>query len=137
MQSTYFEPQGSESLSNVNHAFGDPFGISLIYAHMKRHQAKDLIKAAKKFDGNGNLIIDNRFPATIEVVEADSNSTTNHELGLDDFIAEGRNKLARRELAISATTFLQAIKIKADIEKSTKDRRLDAMKSMFGGAGGK
>lgn len=133
MQSTYFNPQGTENLMDVVHSFGDPFKSTTMYQHMRRHQAKDLIKAASKFDENGNLLIDNRMKPTIEVIENPTSSTTNYELGLDEFIQAGRDKMARGELPISASTFVAAIKAKADIEKSTKDRRLDMVKAFFSG----
>lgn len=58
-------------------------------------------------------------------------STTEHEVALDEFIHEGRNKMARGELSITSQTLLQAIKTKADIEKNTKDRRMDMIKAFF------
>lgn len=138
MQSTYFNPQGSESLMDVVHAYGDPFGPSTVYAHMRRHQAKDLIKAERMLENyEDNKINKGLVDNTVSVIEASVESTDKHEIGLDQFIAEGRDKLVRGEMQVSATTFLQAIKIKADIQKSTKDRRLDAMKAMFSGASGR
>lgn len=132
MLSTYFNPQGAENMMDVVRAWGSPFGSSIMYAHFKRHQAKDLIRAASKFDENGNLVIDTRMKPTIEVVESiDPKSTTNYELGLDEFIKAGRDKLARGEMAISGTTFIAAINAKANIDKNTKDRRLEMIKSFF------
>ena len=132
MQSTYFNPQGSETMMDVVHSWGDPFGSSIMYAHFKRHQAKDLIRAASKFDENGNLAIDNRMKPTIEVIESiDPKSTTNYELGLDEFIKAGRDKLARGEMQVSGTTLVAAINAKANIDKNTKDRRLDTIKAFF------
>lgn len=130
MQSTYFNPQGSENLMGVVHAFGDPFKSSIMYAHMKRHQPKDLVKAAKLFDENGNAEVVN----TVRMLETPTRAETAHEMGLDDFIQLGRDKLARGEMSITATTYLTAIKVKMDNEAKTKDRRVDVMKGLFSGA---
>ena len=138
MQSTYFNPQGSESLMDVVHAFGDPFKSSAMYQHMKRHQTKDLIKAAESFDENGNGVLNNpAITNTVRMLDRPSEATENHEIGLDEFIQQGRDKMVRGEMQITANTYLQAIKIKADIQKSNKDRKLDAMKALFGGASGR
>lgn len=132
MQSTYFNPQGNETMMDVVHTWGDPFGSSIMYAHFKRHQAKDLIRAASRFDDKGNLMIDKRMKPTVEVIEhIDPKATTNYELGLDEFIQSGRDKLARGEMQVSASTFVAAIKTKSDIDKNTKDRRLDMIKAFF------
>lgn len=120
MQSTYFNPEGTETVMDINLAFGAPFKRAMLYAHLKRHQSKDLIKAKPI------------VPAEVIMgVEANSMSTTEHEVALDEFIHEGRNKMARGELSITSQTLLQAIKTKADIEKNTKDRRMDMIKAFF------
>lgn len=127
MKSTYFDPDGHETLSEINASFGSPFKVTAIYQHMKRHQFKDLILAPK-----GGLI--DTVESTLEMLDAPIESKANHEIGLDDFIQEARNKLARGELQISATTFLQAIKIKMENEKGNKDRKFEALKTLFAGA---
>lgn len=127
MQSTYFNPKGQESLAMVIHDFGDPFPLSTCYAHMQRHQDEDLIRARKRFQ----TIAPPEDTQAMTAIEGQVVSEAQHETGLDEFIREGREKLLRKEMSISATTYLQAIKIKADIDKSTKDRRLDAAKAFF------
>lgn len=131
MQSKYFQPSGSESLATVVHDFGDPFPIITVYRHMHRHQLNDLIKARQRFKE-----VEHPHTGLVQAagaVEGDIVSKGEHELGLDEFIREGRQKLLRKEMTISATTYLAAIKIKSDVEKSTKDRRLDMVKSFFAG----
>lgn len=138
MQSTYFNPHGQESLMEVNRRYGGLFTSSTLYAHMKRHQHKDILAAEKRADEMEKAAkgIKPILPAVVQAVEGQVVSTQDHERGLDKFIREGEEMLDRREMKLSATTYLQAIKIKADIEKSTKDRRLDAVKSMFKGISG-
>ena len=131
--SSYFSPEATESPMDVNKAYKNIFGQSTLYACLKRHHGQDLVRPASKVV-DGQLVIDNRMKATYEVIERVGGPTTNHELGLDDFIEQGRQKLANGELSITATTFLQAIKTKMDNDAKTKDRRADLLSGLFKGA---
>jgi len=134
MTSSYFNPSSTTSLPAVLRAYGNPVGMVNVYAHIKRHQYAHSLQAPSKIV-DGKLYVDKRMKPTFEVVEALPGSpTTNHELGLDDFIARGRAKLASGELTITATTFLQAIKVKMDNDAKTKDRRADMLTGLFKGA---
>lgn len=121
MQSSYFHEGAHESPAKINKSFGMPFKTVTLYAHLNRHQKRDRIKAPMPI----------AVPEVVNSVEATPITTTEHEMGLDEFIREGRAKLARREMQVTASTYLQAIKTKAEIEKSTKDRRLEAIKAFF------
>lgn len=134
MQSKYFNPAGHESLAAVVHDFGDPFPLATMYMHMWRHQESDIQRARKKFKEIEHPHSSSK-PTPVDVVEGDVVSKAEHEKTLDEFIFEGRQKLLRRELPITATTLLAAIKIRSDIDKTTKDRRLDMIKSFFAGGG--
>lgn len=83
----------------------------------------------------GDTVPANAPPAAVAAatVEGDVVSRAQHELGLDEFIRSGRDKLLRGEMTITATNYLQAIKIKSDNEKNTKDRRLEMIKNFFSG----
>lgn len=132
--SSYFNPEGKSGPMQVVHAYGDPFIEVTLYACLQRHHGKNRIRAAAKVV-DGQVVVDSRFKSTVEVVEQiATGSVTNHELGLDDFIQQGRDKLARNELQITATTFLQAIKTKMDNDAKTKDRRADMLQGLFKGA---
>lgn len=131
--SSYFNPEATESPMDVVHDYKGIFGQSLLYACLKRHHSKDLIRPASKII-NGELVIDNRMKPTFEVIERVGGATTNHELGLDDFIEKGRTMLANGELRITATTYLTAIKTKMDNDAKTKDRRVDLLSNLFKGA---
>lgn len=143
MQSTYFNPQGTESLAQVIHDFGDLFKLPTVYLHMSRHQESDLQKARKRFTPrNPELVVHPHnagagLPAVAGAVESAVTSQSEHEMALDEFIYEGRQKLLAKEMPITATNFLQAIKIKSDNEKSTKDRRMEMIKQFFTGGGEK
>lgn len=137
MQSKYFQPSGHESLADVIHSFGDPFGLPVAYAHMQRHQASDLIAAKKRFEGSTIASVHNSGPNKVVVavgaVEGQVISQGEHETALDEFIRVGHEKLQAREMTISATNFLKAIEVRANINKNTKDRRMEMIKSFFSG----
>lgn len=122
MQSTYFNPDGTESLSAVSRAFGDPFPGSSLRTHMVRHQKRDIIRAEAKINP-----IETTNPVGVML-----DATGDHIGSLKNFIREGDAKLQKGEMSITATTYLQAIKIMADVEKGNKDRKFDAMKFMMG-----
>lgn len=109
-----------------------PFSEPSFYKHALRHQGKDRILAmpVEKIKEKQERI--KQLKETFQIVESNSDSTTAHEIGLDDFIEQGRDQLARREMPISANTFLTAIRTKADIEAHNKDRKLDVLKSFQG-----
>lgn len=129
MQSTYFDPQGTESMMDVVRAFGNRFPGSSMRTHMARHQQKDIIRAEARIQ-----------PAPIapmlEMIEPSDVPLDPHEKSLDNFILEGDAKLQAGEMSITAQTYLTAIKIKADIQKSSKDRKVDVFKAMMGKASG-
>lgn len=132
--SSYFNPEGKSGPNQVNKAYGMPFLEVTLYRCLQKHHNSQKIRAATKVV-NGEVVVDSRFKGTLEVVEhIPTGSVTNHELGLDDFISQGRDKLARGELQITATTFLQAIKTKMDNDAKTKDRRADMLQGLFKGA---
>lgn len=131
MKSTYFKPDGEESLAYVVHDFGDPFSLQTTYAHMWRHQAEDL-KAVGRMPkmvtkGKGSISL----PKVASAVEGEVVTRAPHETALDAFIKQGEEKLERREMSITATNFLQAIKTRSEIDKTTKDRRMEMIKQFF------
>ncbi len=135
MISRYFNPDGTEALAEVVHAFGDPVKLPSVYMHMQRHQPADLLRAKRRFT-EARREIEAPLPEEAEVLKTVDSSVLaqgDHERGLDDFIQQGRDLLVKKDMKISATTFLAAIKIRSEIDKSTKDRRLDMIKSFFAG----
>jgi len=120
MQSTYFNPSGSETLLDVFHDLGDPFPPTSIYSHMQRHQTRDLIRAEKAY----------RKPTVpvqaMTYIDRPADGSE-HEAGLEEFIHKGREKLLQDDMNITPTTYLQAIKIKQDTISKNKDRNKDFM----------
>jgi hypothetical protein len=116
----------------VNRAFGEPFKEQNLYRCLKQHHGYLLVQAPTKVV-DGQIIIDNRIKPTFEVVE-NTQGTSNAELGLEEFINKGRDKLARGEMQISAATFVAALGKRMDIDAKTKDRRADMLQGLFKGA---
>lgn len=156
MKSSYIDPEGQESLLSVNAKFGSVFKSATLYKHMRMHQAEDIERgeeAARLFsipnpnwqrhtsNSNSPTVIPNEptevrelLDSTEKAVEGDVIPRMQHEVALDDFIKLGREKVRKGEMLISAANYIAAIKVKTDIERSTKDRRLEMLKTMFAGA---
>lgn len=149
LRSTYFDPNGRESLLAVNERWGHPVKVQTLYRHMKRHQIKDIQRSEtllkmngqesavwQRTAGNRGLKKEDKdaLESTTEIIEAPVETRQNHEVGLDEFIQMGRAKLKIGDMNISAANYITAIKTKAEIERTTKDRRLEMLRSMFQGA---
>lgn len=146
--SSYFNPKGQESLPEVNKRFGEPFTQITLYKHAQRHM-KPNVPRWMKINGleekkNWHTALEKTRVATaeklevlentMELVERTPESISAHEQTLDDFITKGHEMIRDGQLKVTAQTLVQAIKAKADIEKSNKDRRFNALREMFAGA---
>jgi len=118
--SKYFDKTSDESLAQVIRDFNAPLNIQTVYNCIKRHHLQQTTALAK-------------FENTIKLINPTAGETE-HELGLDEFIHLGREKVSTGEIKINAQTYLGAIKIKAEIEKGNKDTKLELLKQMFQGA---
>lgn len=125
--SSYFVPGAPESLMGVVKRWDDPFIPVTMYYHMKKHMVANEIKGLRQTEEQMK-----QAAVPLDVIEGEVKSDTYHERGLDEFIMKGRELVARGELKINSATYLKAIQLKLDAEKSTKDRRLDAFKMMSG-----
>ena len=123
LMTSYITPESNYSINDVIRQFKAPFTYPAIVTHFRRHEPHLKDSPIDKLNN------------TVAVIEAGEDKA--HIKGLDDFIAEGRKKLARGELVITSTNYLQAIKIKSDDEKANKDRKVDLLRTMFAGAGPK
>lgn len=154
MNSTYFNMNGTETLMDVNNRYAQPFKMPTFYRHMSRHQTADIHIAEKLAEAKGvstpnwqrrtRQTAHKEVPSELKKVDMEAidntvaliegRSTTVHEQALDEFISIGRAKMDLGQVPISAANYIAAIKIKADIEMRTKDRKLDLLKNMFSGA---
>lgn len=146
MYSTYFNPEGKETLQDVNNRYGQPFKMPTLYRHMLRHQASDIAVSEKIAEAKGiqtpnwqrriprkpTAEVEKAVVNTVKIVEG--GGKPDFEKKLDAFIEAGNVVLGTGTMTISAANYLAAIKIKADIEMRTKDRKLEALKAMFSGA---
>jgi hypothetical protein len=125
---------GMESMAEVAIAFKVDINLNTLYKCMKNHHAHMKGKPAIRVNQKGEVVIDNNYITTQDLINSPDGIINNHELGLDEIIHHGRNLLASGQMQVTAQHFISAIKVKADIEKSNKDRKLDLLKSMFTGA---
>jgi len=146
--STYFNPKGQESLPEVRIRFGEPFTLITLYKHTQHHMKPNVARWLKhngltekknwqealektKLINTDKLV---ELQNTIDVVEEYKSTLAPHEESLDNFIKKGSDMIKDGTMNITAQTYIQAIKAKADIEKSNKDRRFNALREMFSGA---
>lgn len=140
LQSTYFNPKGEESLTACNTRWKTGIGMPLLYKHMQKHQASDIAysEASALITGEPSKVPQRKkdeLDATEALIEGPSMTPqSEYEIGLDDFIRMGTARLKSGGMQISAANYIQAIKTKADIERTQKDRKLELLKSMFSGA---
>lgn len=139
--STYFNKHGEYAITEVLKDFHDPFPAINFYQHAARHMKPNLEHWRRVFKVlPPSAMVKKKLQAkdlvkqTMEVIDEPTLSQAAHEQALDEFIAKGREKLDYGNLPITATTFIQAIKTKAEMENKTKDRRYDALKQLFAGA---
>lgn len=146
--SSYFNPKGQESLPEVNKRFGEPFTQITLYKHTQRHM-KPNVPRWMKLNGleekkNWHTALEKTKVATaeklevlentMEVIDKTPSSFSPHERALDKFIQKGDEMVDDGLLKITAQTYIQAIKAKAEIESKNKDRRFNALREMFSGA---
>lgn len=132
--STYFDKTEQLTLPSVMAKYSCTIPRQTVYNCLKRHHAAFLNRPATRVNSKGEVVVDSRFAATETILDTPTGLVKNHELGLDEFINKGRDMVARGEIAITAANYITAIRIKSEIDKSNKDRKLDLLKSMFSGA---
>lgn len=136
----------------VNERWSHPFKMPTLYRHMQLHQKRDIQRSERlaKIEGKESKVwqrntikqapkreedvVTEIIESTEKVLESNGIPNQKHEVVLDKFIAIGEDRLAHNEIPITATNLLKAIEIKAKIDQSTKDRKLDMLRSMFTGA---
>lgn len=128
LSSSYYNPNGNESLIQVFKRWNAPFPTQTIYSHMRRHQSKPVAAI--------ELAAPVQAVPIEDLEEVTPRSGTAHERGLDEIISKGRNMIRSGELKLTTSALLTAIKTKSEIEKSKKDQGLEAMKLMAGAFGG-
>jgi len=118
LDSTYFNPEGHETLMDVVRNMEAPLSKDVLYQHFRKHEPQ--LRPSTPLEN------------TVQIVET---GDKNHIDTLDLFIQQGKELLKRKQLTITSTNLLQAIKVKSDDEKANKDRKVDLLRTMFAGAG--
>lgn len=135
MNSKWLDWSGTGNVADIIRQYNVDISYTTVMGHMKRHlkpmfDAQKEKAAIKEFIGNEKLVTQNQLKEVVtgEVIS----EKANHEAALDNFIDKFQTMVRNDEIQITATTGLQAIKIKAEIQKGNKDRKLDALKLMMG-----
>lgn len=159
--SSYFDPSSPESLNALADDYVGLFSRASLYNHVRKHgiitpsaakYRKDKIIAAAKGDviplkGGDHInsaveAVGKLVPQVMGDVIAGTPLAPDslYEQSLDDIIIVGMDDFKKGKIKLNAATLLTAIKIKADIESKTKDRKADFVAAMAaivaGGASG-
>ena len=127
--SQYFDSQSTETFPQVFGFFKPPMNVQTAYTCMKKHFAQ--FQKEVSITHEGEIVVDKRRKSLGAVLE--EHGSSNHDIGLDEFIELGRQMVKDGRINITGQTYLQAIKIKKDDEKGNKDREADMIKAFFAG----
>jgi len=133
-QTRWFDENSPETISDFYHRTTPPVPYLAFYRHMLNHTTvmkHSLENRKKKEQGlpiNREIAPDILVPdlSNVEVVDTD------YMGALDETIRKFHTAVRTNKIPLSLTGGLQAIKIRADIDKSNKDRKLDAFKAFSG-----
>lgn len=138
----YKREQGDETLGDIAGEIG--VGTQSIYNHAKRHMedisdryidrsrvqaAKKVAEVRAKVQKEAELVISTATMDAIEVRPLEI-------VALDDYIAQAKAMIDNKELKITATTFLQATKIKSDWQVKQQTNKTEFMKAIYAMASG-
>lgn len=127
LATSYFSPAGTESLLVVFREAGVEFPASSIYSHAQRHEQNALARARRQY-------LKSEASTAIVLPAVTKHSDSDYQGSLNEFIAAGRIKLANNDLRITASTYLTAIRIKADTNNADAERKIEMLKTIFAGA---
>lgn len=136
LQSNYFNVNSLDSIIDVMWKFQCPLKVINVQKHCLNH-LKPMVEKTVEAKVAQALSLGKKTAQEVlqgEVVAPESD--TYHEQVLDDVIKKSHQLLKEDKIKIDADVMLKALKIKADIEKSKKDRKLDALKAFAGMSGG-
>ena len=123
----YFDPSSPENASEFFIRTSPPFSRESYYRHLRHHTAllKSMIANAKSRNVKGTLV----KQEVIDLKVFADDSPSDHVDALDDVINRFHRAVREGKVPMTMQGGLQAIKIKADIEKSNKDRKVDLFKA--------
>lgn len=130
MLTKYFDPNAIESVDDVLKSFGYPVSRGSVYVHLRKHQGIERAEVREE-----NSIAPSGVIKSVLLGEMiETNATDPHERLLDRLIYEGDALLDEGKLTLTTNQVLTAIKTKAEIQSKNKDRKVDALKTLFKGA---
>lgn len=135
----YFDVNSLESIIDVMWKHRCPLKVLNVQRHCKNH-LKPKMDASAAHQVAQALLLGKKDASEVlgrplegQVIETTSGL---HEEVLDATIKKYYSELKADRIKITADIGLKAIKIKSDIEKANKDRKLDALKAFSGMSGG-
>lgn len=137
LHTKHIDINNKDTVTDVWKRFNVPLPYTSVMQHVRRH----IIPAYESFKERmivRQAISDKKLVTEEDLkkaLEGEVGTKASHEQTLDSFIDEFDELIKDGKVKITAQTGLQAIKIKADIEKANKDRKLDAFKMMVGASG--
>lgn len=123
----YFDPTSPENAAQFFLRTAPPFSKEAYYRHLRNHTTllKKKIALAKARWADGKIV----KQEVIDLKEFTDDPNASHVDALDDVINKFHNAVRQGKIPLTLQGGLQAIKIKADIEKSNKDRKVDLFKA--------
>jgi hypothetical protein len=135
LQCNYFNVNSLDSIIDVMWKFQCPLKVINVQRHCKNHLRPMVEKSVTAKVAQALTLGKTMATEVLQgtVVESTGNL---HEEVLDATIKKYYTELKADHIKITADIGLKAIKIKSDIEKANKDRKLDALKAFSGMSGG-
>jgi hypothetical protein len=138
----YKREAGDETLQDISIEIG--VSSPSIYNHVKRHmedvseryQARREVQTAKKVAAV-KIQVQEEAELVLEADTVDAIEARPLEIAaLDDYIAQAKALIDRKELKITASTFLAATKIRSDWSNKQQSNKTDFMKTIYALASG-
>lgn len=137
-ESTRFNPEGAETLTDVCNAYPEGPSVPAVYDHIKKnhldidpehHQAMYEQRLIAKQQERAQELLERPegFKPGITVELEDKEP---YIKALDDYIEYGAQQVRMRKLKITPNSFIAAINAKAAINKGNKDRTADFVKAL-------
>ena len=126
-KTSYFDPTSPENAAMFFQRTAPPISREAYYRHLRNHTAllKARIQSARTRHENGRLV----KQEVIDLKILADDPPADHVDALDDVINKFHRAVREGKVPMTMQGGLQAIKIKADIEKSNKDRKVDLFKA--------
>lgn len=129
----WFDPRSPERSVDFFRRTAPPMPYLAFHRHLQNHTtiSKKRAEVARNLHATGR--IDNRKDIIpFEIGDVVDGKAADHEQALNDTIRKFHTAVRNNKIPLTLTGGLQAIKIKADIDRSNKDRKIDLVKLFSG-----